>query len=39
MGGYTNVVGAALMAVDLEKREGEVVKGERAIRGGAKKEL
>ena len=36
---YTNEVGAALLAADLEKREGKIVEGERAIKGGAKKDL
>jgi hypothetical protein len=36
---YTNEVGAALLAADIEKREGKVVEGERAIKGGAKKDL
>lgn len=36
---YTNEVGAALLAADIEKREGKVVEGERAIKGGAKKDM
>lgn len=36
---YSNAVGAALLAADLEKRQGKVVEGERAIKGGVKKDL
>ncbi|CED84431.1 hypothetical protein [Phaffia rhodozyma] len=36
---YSNQVGAALLAVDLETKKGKVAEGEREIRGGRKKEL
>jgi hypothetical protein len=42
VGAYTNTVGAALLAVDLEKKQGKVREGERELAkggGGGKKEL
>lgn len=34
---FSNEVGAALLAVDLEKRQGKVQEGERQIKGGNKR--
>jgi hypothetical protein len=42
VGAYTNTVGAALLAVDFEKKQGKVREGERELAkqgGGGKKEL